>query len=188
MKNKELIQKAGQYALKCRKQGFHCSESVFLAVNDTLKLTDPSMVRLITGFHGGGGTHRTERGVDMTDQLEKMAPGRETRPSDEIPLDQIGGLCGTLAAGTACIGLLYGRRAGTDDLTCVDELCWELHQRFQQRLGYKDCRDLFPKWKSKSPINNCEYVYQKAAEIIVELILEAPELVPECSVKEIPAL
>ena len=183
MKNNELIEKAGQNALKYRKQGFHCSESVFLAVNETFKITDPSMVRLITGFHGGGGTHRTEPGVDMTQQLELMASGQETRPSEEIPLDQVGGLCGTLAAGTACIGLLYGRQAGTDDLTCVDELCWELQRRFEERLDHKDCRDLFPKWKSMSPINNCEYVYQKAAEMIVELILEAAALVPECASK-----
>ena len=182
-RDKAIITTAGQTALKHRKEGFHCSESVFLAVNAAFNITDPSMVRLITGFHGGGGTHRTEPGVDMTDQLEKMASGRETRPGEEIPLDQVGGLCGTLAAGTACIGLLYGRQAGTDDLTCVDELCWELQRRFEEQLGYKDCRDLFPKWKAKSPINNCEYVYQKAAEIIVELILEAPELVPECAAK-----
>ena len=179
-KSNEKVKKAGQNALKYRKQGFHCSESVFLAVNEAFNLTDPEMVRLITGFHGGGGTHRTEPGVDMTQQLEALASGRETRPSEEIPLDQVGHLCGTLAAGIACIGLLYGRRSGSDDLTCVDELSWELHRRFEQRLGYKECRDLFPKWKSMSPINNCEYVYQKAAEMIVELILEAPELVAEC--------
>jgi len=178
--NQKTIIEAGQRALAYRKKGFHCSESTFLALNEIFNITDPSMVRMVTGFHGGGGTHRTEPGVDMTSLLEGMASGRETRPKDEIPLDQVGHLCGALAASIVCIGLLYGRKTGKDDLTCVDELCYELHRRFKERLGEKECEHLFPKWKSVSPTNNCEYVYQKASELAAELILEAPQIVPEC--------
>jgi len=47
-------------------------------------------------------------------------------------------------------------------------------------LVEKECRHLFPRWKAKSPTNNCEYVYQTASEIAVELILEASTVVPEC--------
>jgi hypothetical protein len=62
----------------------------------------------------------------------------------------------------------------------VDELCYELHRRFEEKLVEKECHRLFPKWKTVSPTNNCEYVYQTASEIAVELILEASAVVPEC--------
>ena len=178
--DRKRIKATGQKALSYRRRGFHCSESIFLALNDTFKITDPAMVRMVTGFHGGGGTHRTQPGVDMTFILEEMASGREKRTGDDLPITQIGHLCGALASSIACIGLLYGRQSGSDDLTCVDELCYELHRRFKERLGEKECRHLFPKWRSMSPLNNCEYVYQKAAELAAELILEAPQIAPEC--------
>jgi C_GCAxxG_C_C family probable redox protein len=177
---RNIIKAAGKKALANRKKGFHCSESVFLAINDTFKITDPSMVKMVTGFHGGGGTHRKKQDVDLTQTLEGMAAGRETRSGDALPVVQIGHLCGALASGIVCIGLLYGRESGSDDLTCVDELCYELHRRFEEKLGEKECRHLFPKWKTVSASNNCEYVYQTASELAVELILEAAKIVPEC--------
>jgi len=179
-KERQIIRTAGQKALANRKKGFHCSESVFLAINDTFKITDPSMVKMVTGFHGGGGTHRKRTDVDLTKTLEGMAAGRERRSGDDLPIIQIGHLCGALASGIVCIGLLFGRESGSDDLTCVDELCYELHRRFAEKLGEKECHNLFPKWKAVSPNNNCEYVYQTAAELAVELILEASAVVPEC--------
>jgi len=179
-KERQIIKAAGEKALANRQKGFHCSESVFLAINDTFKITDPSMVRMVTGFHGGGGTHRKRNDVNLTKTLEGMAAGRETRSGDELPVIQIGHLCGALASSIVCIGLLYGRKSGSDDVTCVDELCYELHRRFEEKLGEKECRNLFPKWKAVSPSNNCEYVYQTASELAVELILEASTIVPEC--------
>ena len=179
-KEKQLIKEAGERARANRKKGFHCSESVFLAINDTLKITDSSMVRMVTGFHGGGGTHRKSSDVDLTQTLEGMAAGRETRTGDELPVIQIGHLCGALASSIICIGLLYGRQSGSDDVTCVDELCYELHRRFAEKFGEKECRHLFPKFRALSPSNNCEYVYKTASELAVKLILEASTVVPEC--------
>ena len=138
------------------------------------------MVRMVTGFHGGGGAHATKPGVNLTALLEEMASGRETRPREELPIAQVKHLCGALASSIVCIGLIYGRERGTDDLTCVDELCFELHRRFLERLGAKECGELLPKWKPLSPNNNCEHVYKTAAELAVELILEAPQLFPCC--------
>ena len=179
-KDRQIIRAAGVKALANRQKGFHCSESVFLAINDTFKIIDPSMVKMVTGFHGGGGTHRKNKDVDLTQTLEGMAAGRETRSGEELPVEQIGHLCGALASSIVCIGLLYGRKSGTDDVTCADELCYELHRRFGEKLGEKECRHLFPKWKAASPSNNCEFVYQTASELAVELILEATKIVPEC--------
>lgn len=180
---KRKIEKAGQRALDFRKKGFHCSESVFLAINDTLKITEASMVRIVTGFHGGGGTHRTAPGVDMTALLEGLASGSDQRPPEEVPLEQVGHLCGALAAGIVLIGFLYGRQKPTDDLTCVDELCFELHQRFLKEFNERECRPLRERWIPVFPGGNCETVYKRAAQMAVELILYAPNIVPECAGK-----
>jgi len=175
------IREAGLKAIANRKKGYHCSESVFLAINDTFHLVDPSMVRMVTGFHGGGGSHATKTGIDLTALLEEMASGRETRSPEELPITQVKHLCGALASGVVCIGLIYGRERGTDDLSCVDELCFELHRRFEARLGARECGNLVSIWKPLSATNNCEHVYETAAEIAVELILEAPRLFPACA-------
>ena len=101
---REKIQQAGRNAVAFKNKGYHCSESVFMGINETLKITDPSMVRVVTGFHGGGGSHRTEPGVDMTALLARIAAGTEDRPDEEIPLEQVGHLCGAVAASITCFG------------------------------------------------------------------------------------
>jgi hypothetical protein len=46
-KGRQTINAAGEKALANRKKGFHCSESVFLAINDTFKITDSS-IKVVT--------------------------------------------------------------------------------------------------------------------------------------------
>jgi hypothetical protein len=177
---RKKIEEAGHRAIAFRGKGFHCSESVFMAINETLKITDRSMVRMVTGFHGGGGTHRTDPTINLTQALEDAASGKDQRPREEWPFTQIGHLCGALVSGKICIGLLYGRQSSTDDLTCADELCYEFHRRFVEKLEEQECFPLFGKWAPLSPKRNCEYVYQTGAELAVEVILKARKLVPEC--------
>lgn len=177
---KRKIKAAGGKAIEYRHKGFHCSESTFLAINDTLKITDPAMVRLVTGFHGGGGAHRKEPGIKLNSVLEELASGRDRRSPDEAGLAITGHLCGALASGIVCIGLLYGRVSSTDDLTCVDELSFELHRRFIEEFGEKECTPLRAKWVPLSSNHTCEHIYSRGAQIAVELILEAPQFVPEC--------
>jgi hypothetical protein len=177
------IAAAGRNAVAFKNMGFHCSESVFMGINETLNIADPAMVKLVTGFHGGGGTHRTEPGVDMTALLAGIAAGTEERPDEEIPLDQVGHLCGAVAAGIICFGFLYGRQSPSDDLTCVDELSYELHRRFMEEFGERECVPLRDTWIPLWPEGTCERVYKRGAEIAVELILTAPELVSECQQK-----
>ena len=86
---RKKIRAAGRSAIKFKEKGFHCSESVFMAINETLKITDPAMARIVTGFHGGGGTHRTEPGVDLTALLAGIASGKEQRPDEEIAVELI---------------------------------------------------------------------------------------------------
>lgn len=176
----ELIDRAAVLALEFRKKGFHCSESVFSAINGTLHITDPSMVRIVTGFHGGGGSHRKDSNVDLTSALEELANGRDRRPPEELSISITGHLCGALAAGIVCIGFLYGRRRPTEDLTCVDELCYELHRRFEAQFGEKSCKELRKKYVPQSDHHTCECIYQEGARLAVQLILEAPLLIDRC--------
>lgn len=175
-----LIEEAGRRALEFKNQGFHCSESVFMAINATLNIVDPSLVRAVTPFHGGGGTHRTEPDVDLTAALEEVASGRDQRSTEELPFVQVGHLCGALASGVLSIGLVYGRRSPADDLTCADELSFELHRRFREEFGRKECRALRDEYVPLTESKTCEPIYQKGAELAVELILEAHEMFPEC--------
>jgi hypothetical protein len=142
------VQKVGRRAVEYRRMGFHCSESTFLAINETLNITDPSMVRIVTGFHGGGGSHRIAEGVDINSVLEELASGRDRRSPEEAGLEITGHLCGALASGIVCIGFLYGRSSPNDDLSCVDELSFELHRRFLKNSEKKNAlhceRNMFP--------------------------------------------
>ena len=174
------MEKAAGLALESRRKRFHCSESVFLAINGALDIIDPGMVRAVTGFHGGGGAHRKEPNLNLNAALEEVASGRDSRPLEELPMEVTGHLCGALASGIVCIGLLFGRREATDDLTCVDELSYELHRRFETRFGFKTCRELREKYVPLSDNNTCEYIYQEGARMAVELILEAAQLVDRC--------
>jgi hypothetical protein len=175
-----LLAEAERLALDFRRKGFHCSESVFSAVNTTLNITDPEMVRIVTGFHGGGGARRKDPKTDLRACLEEMASGRDRRPPEELPVEVTGHLCGALASGIVCIGLLFGRRRATDDLTCPDELAHLLHRRFEEEFGSKICRELRGKYVPLSGNHTCEYIYQKGARLAVELILSANELVDRC--------
>jgi len=179
--NRRKIEEAGRKALDGRRRGLHCSESVFRAVNETLKITDPKMMRAVTGFHGGGGTHRKVPGINLTAALEEVSSGRDVRPPEELPYTQVAHLCGALAAGIVCIGLIHGRRSPKDDLTCVDELCYELHRRFMEEFGENECRPIRERQRQRK--QTCETVYQRGAEMTTQLILEAPQLVPECKKK-----
>jgi len=174
------VEKAGHRAVEFRRMGFHCSESTFLAINETLNITDPSMVRIVTGFHGGGGCHRIAEGVDINSVLEGLASGRDKRLPEEAGLQVTGHLCGALASGIVCIGFLYGRLSPSDDLSCVDELSFELHRRFLEEFGEKESAPLPEKYVPLSSNHTCEYIYSKGAEIAVRLILEAPKLIREC--------
>lgn len=176
----EMLEKAERLALENRRKGFHCSESVFAAINETIGIIDPEMVRVATGFHGGGGARRKDKDVDLTAFLEEVASGREHRPPEEWPVEVTGHVCGALASGVMCIGLLFGRRKPTDDLTCPDELANELHRRFKEKFETKICREIRQKYVPISDNNTCEYVYQQGARMAVELILSAQSLVERC--------
>jgi len=179
-KRQRLIYQAAELAIANRHKGFHCAECVFLAVNETLQITDPSMVHVMTGFHGGGGAHRDHPGIDLKWELEESASGRDQRSMEEKPISITGHLCGALAAGIVCFSLLHGRRQPEDDLTCVDELSYEYHRRFQEKFEYKLCAEIRQKWVPLSENKTCEWIYAQASSMIVELLLESGDLIDRC--------
>jgi C_GCAxxG_C_C family probable redox protein len=181
----QLLDKAERLALEFRRKGFHCSESVFSAINTTLQITEPEMVCIVTGFHGGGGAVRRDQGADLTAFLEEVASGRERRPPEEWPVQVTGHLCGALASGIVCIGLLFGRRGPNDDLTCPDELASTLHRQFEEKFGTKLCRELRQKYVPISDNYTCEYIYQKGARLAVELILAAVDREDGCPARRL---
>jgi hypothetical protein len=177
---REILAFASRRALAYKAEGFHCSESVWLAVNETFKITDPNMVKAITGFHGGGGTHRLKADIELTPLLAEIAAGTLKPDPDDMPVDQVQHLCGALAAGIMCVSLLFGRSSPDDDLTCVDELSYELHRRFQEELGHNECLFLRDIWVPRSEDESCAPIYERGTQIVVETILDAHRLVPEC--------
>ena len=178
---KQAVNLAGQRALKYKDLGYHCSESTFLAINETLGITDPRMVRIVTGFHGGGGCKRLDPEINVNKVLAGLASGADRRTPEEAGLSITGHLCGALASGIVCIGLLYGRTDPGDDLTCVDELSFELHRRFLDEFGEKECRALRQKYVPLSDSHTCQYIYCRATELAVELLLTAPQCLSECA-------
>ena len=175
LEKRNLARQAGELAVEHRRNGFHCSESTFRAINDTLNLVEPEMARIITGFHGGGGARRKDPSVDLNAVLLEVASGLDHRPPEELPVETTGHLCGALAAGIAAFSLLYGRLSPDDDLTKVDELCFELHQRFLQQFGTRECIPLREKWIPLREEHNCDNTYRWTAETIVEMILDSQD-------------
>jgi len=170
---KDLIKRTGEKAVQYRCKGFHCSESTFRAVNDVFHLVEPDIARIITGFHGGGGARRKDSSVDLNAVLLEVAAGRDQRPPEELPVETTGHLCGALAAGIAAFGILYGRLTPEDDLTTVDEMSFELHRRFIQEFGTRECSALREKWIPLREEHNCDYTYRWTAETIAEMILDS---------------
>jgi hypothetical protein len=59
---------------------------------------------------------------------------------------------------------------------CASELSGWLHRRFQEELGGKCCAMLRPFYQKADPGHTCSYLYQKGAEMAVEVALSAPAL------------
>jgi C_GCAxxG_C_C family probable redox protein len=116
---------------------------------------------MASGFHGGGGAVKTDE------------EGMEGTPT--------GCMCGALASGVLILGILYGRTEPSKvRYGCISQLSAHLHTRFQEELGGKCCAMLRPFYQKIDREKSCRFIYQKGAELAVEVALSAPELVPEC--------
>ncbi len=92
-----------------------------------------------------------------------------------------GCMCGALAAGVLSLGFLYGRTAPIGPrFGTISHLSAQLHKRFQEELGGKCCAILRPFYQKMDRENSCSLLYQKGAELTVEVALSAPALVAGC--------
>ena len=73
-----------------------------------------------------------------------------------------------------------------DDLECADELAFELHRRFSEEFGEKECHPHGHRWIPLSSNHTCEPVYKRGAELAVELILESHKVISDCEPYKIP--
>ena len=90
-------------------------------------------------------------------------------------------MCGALAAGVLILGILYGRSAPVGSrFGCISHLSAHLHKRFQEELGGKCCAMLRPFYQKVDREHSCSHLYQKGAELAVEVALSAPGLASEC--------
>lgn len=116
---------------------------------------------MASGFHGGGGAFKT-------DEI-----GMEGTPT--------GCMCGALASGVLILGIFYGRTEPPKvRFDCISHLSAHLHKRFQEELGAKCCALLRPFYHKIDREHSCKAIYRKGAELAVEVLLNAPVLVPEC--------
>jgi hypothetical protein len=122
----------------------------------------PAPPKIASGFHGGGGGIKTDEA------------GTKGTPT--------GCMCGALAAGVLALGVLYGRTApGGPRFGVISHLSAHLHKRFMEELGGKCCAMLRPFYQKRDRENSCDFVYRKGAELAVEVVLSAPQVVPECN-------
>ncbi len=121
----------------------------------------PAPPKIASGFHGGGG------GVKTDEEGMKGIP--------------TGCMCGALAAGVLVLGVLYGRSAPLGPrFGCISHLSAHLHKRFGEEFGGKCCAMLRPFYQKMDREHSCRHIYQKGAELAVEVALSAPALVPNC--------
>jgi hypothetical protein len=121
----------------------------------------PDPPKIASGFHGGGGAIKTDE------------EGTEWIPT--------GCMCGALAAGVLILGILYGRTSPAGPrFGCISHLSAHLHKRFQEELGGKCCAMLRPFYQKIDREKSCRFIYQKGAELAVEVVLSAPKIAAEC--------
>ena len=170
---KKLSEKAGRLANEHRKSGYHCSESVFLALVETMNLKiSPAAPKMASGFHGGGG---------------RIGVGEASTPT--------GCLCGALAGAVLALSVIYGRTSpkitpqsvrvvsASGSVThygCCAFASGYLHQRFLTEVGGKCCSMLRPLYQKMDPEKSCQALYRIGAELAVEAMFAAPAVFCEC--------
>lgn len=92
--------------------------------------------------------------------------------------------CGIVATGIVLISYLYGRTSPDRNKEDYSYLIRVLHDRFIENLGSVNCRVLKNFYTRVSPENNCAYVYQKGAEVLAGVLIDADKLIEEMPEEE----
>lgn len=166
LSNKQLLEKAYEIGFEYEKKYGNCAQCVLLAVQETLDFKDDSIFKAATGFAGGIGGF----GISA---------------------------CGALSGGILAIGQKYGRnrknftKPRRERFKAYD-LAQRLHQCFIEEYGNSACHSVQQSIFGRSfnlldpverqrfeddggHIDKCTDVVGKAAQWVVELLLEAEE-------------
>lgn len=92
--------------------------------------------------------------------------------------------CGLLLAGAAVISFMFGRvKVDEDDNGCL-YLIRTFYERFYERLGSVECRELRPDNRYLLGMKDCAPIFPRAAEILAEVVLNAETLIAEMPEEE----
>ena len=152
MERNEKIKLAGEEAEKYRLLGYHCSESSIRAVAQLMGLSLSEDILRIASVFRGGGGGFRDR-------------------------------CGLVEAGLMLIGFLFGRTEAAVSEREYSYLAQEWQSRFKMEFVSLYCRDILPvARRASAPVSNCARTYRVGTEMLMGMMLDAPELI-----KNIPA-
>ena len=142
----ERIIKARKLAEQYKLQKYHCSESIIRAVPEAL-------------------------GFEVSDDVIKaacafFAGGGGTK-----------GRCGVFESCMMLMSLLYGRMTPAESDNDLRILSEELVKRFTEKFGSLNCADIKPAEIERYGEDfSCMRIYRDGAELVAQLLIDAPEL------------
>jgi C_GCAxxG_C_C family probable redox protein len=87
--------------------------------------------------------------------------------------------CGLLESGVALLSFLYGRTDSREDDTGCYYLIRVYHERFLAEMGSILCRELRTPNRYLSGWRSCAPLFNKAARILADVIVDADKLIAE---------
>ena len=93
--------------------------------------------------------------------------------------------CGVVEAGCMLISYMYGRLTPEQKIWDYSKLIRVLHDRFIEKFGSIECRDLRPMaYDLSGAAQNCSYMYIEGAKIVADVLLNSEEILAQVPLEE----